>query len=281
MKCKLIGIWMILPLLGSCVGTDPSDLRPWEENGVEKLPSVSAEVKDKSHNYNYGPALTPGAPYLVVDGDTLYSIAFRLGLDFRELAKYNQIISPYTIFVGQRLITSGGLRVVTKSNKEKKLPALQKKNKELAHSSKTLSSKNISGRNEAVGGNNRKLSTTVKRWLWPSSGFVERRYSAQKHKGIDIVGQRGDDVRATANGYVVYAGIGLKGYGKLLIVKHNQTYLSAYGHNESLLVVEGEEVDAGQRIAKMGSSGTDSVKLHFEIRKLGVPIDPLSVLPVR
>ena len=101
------------------------------------------------------------------------------------------------------------------------------------------------------------------------------------HKGIDIAGKRGDPIVAVAAGKVVYAGTGIVGFGELLIVKHNEVYLSAYGHNDSLLVAEGQQVRAGQKIAEKGSSGTDKVKLHFEIRREGKPIDPMRILPKR
>ena len=110
---------------------------------------------------------------------------------------------------------------------------------------------------------------------------MARSYSDIRHKGIDIAGSRGDLIRASAAGEVVYTGTGLKGYGLLLIVKHNEQFLSAYGHNDLTLVEEGAWVNEGQAIAKMGSSGTDSVKLHFEIRREGQPIDPVKLLPRR
>ncbi len=121
----------------------------------------------------------------------------------------------------------------------------------------------------------------VKRWRWPSTGRVVRNFSQTRHKGIDIAGNRGDPVEAVAAGKVVYAGTGILGLGELLIVKHNDIYLSAYGHNDRLLVAEGDTVRAGQVIARKGSTGTDTVKLHFEIRKAGKPIDPVRVLPPR
>ena len=121
----------------------------------------------------------------------------------------------------------------------------------------------------------------VSRWRWPSAGRVIRGYSNNLHKGIDIAGKRGAPVRAVAAGNVVYAGTGVTGYGALIIVKHNDDYLSAYGHNDTLLVAEGDRVAAGQGIARMGSTGTDSVKLHFEIRRRGKPVDPLKILPRR
>ena len=108
-----------------------------------------------------------------------------------------------------------------------------------------------------------------------------RKYSGTVHKGVDIDGKAGDAVLATATGKVVYAGSGIVGYGKLLIVKHNEVYLSAYGHNRSLKVSEGDRVQAGQQIAEKGSSATNTVKLHFEIRRGGEPIDPLKLLPRR
>ena len=121
----------------------------------------------------------------------------------------------------------------------------------------------------------------MSRWRWPSNGKVVRTFASNVHKGIDIAGSRGDPVTATAAGKVVYAGAGVTGYGSLIIVKHNDTYLSAYGHNEQLLVSEGSVVKVGQQIATMGSSGTNSVKLHFELRRQGKPVDPLTLLPKR
>lgn len=108
-----------------------------------------------------------------------------------------------------------------------------------------------------------------------------RKFSATVHKGIDIAGDEGDPVIAVAAGQVVYAGTGIPGYGELLILRHNTRYLSAYGHNDRLLVGEGDRVNAGDQIATRGSSGTNSVKLHFEIRENGKPVDPMSLLPPR
>ncbi len=121
----------------------------------------------------------------------------------------------------------------------------------------------------------------VTAWRWPASGPVTRGYSSSVHKGIDIAGNRGDPVYAVADGTVVYAGTGIVGFGELVIVKHNDIYISAYGHNDRLLVRENDVVGAGQIIAEKGSSGTDTVKLHFEIRKEGKPVDPVKLLPGR
>jgi lipoprotein NlpD len=117
-------------------------------------------------------------------------------------------------------------------------------------------------------------------WMWPAEGKIVTGFSDTANlKGIDIAGKSGQPVFASAAGRVVYAGTGLRGYGKLIIVKHNTTYLSAYAHNKDILVKEGQQVTRGQKIAEMGNSDSDQVMLHFEIRKLGKPIDPLRFLP--
>ena len=118
-------------------------------------------------------------------------------------------------------------------------------------------------------------------WAWPADGRVLSRYSEGDAKGLDISGIRGEPVRAAASGRVVYQGSGLRGYGQLIIIKHNDEFLSAYAHNDRIYVKEGDAVKRGQKIADMGSSGSDRVKLHFEIRRQGVPIDPLKYLPKR
>jgi lipoprotein NlpD len=118
-------------------------------------------------------------------------------------------------------------------------------------------------------------------WIWPANGKVVGQFSEAGSKGLDIGGKAGDPVIAVGDGKVVYAGTGLRGYGKLIIVKHNATFLSAYAHNQNLLVKEGQSVTKGQKIAEMGSSDADQVKLHFEIRRQGKPVDPLKYLPPR
>jgi len=118
-------------------------------------------------------------------------------------------------------------------------------------------------------------------WTWPSAGKVLAGYSESSNKGLDIGGKAGDPVLAAGDGRVVYAGSGLRGYGQLVIIKHNNSFLSAYAHNQKILVKEKQEVTRGQKIAEMGDSDSDKVKLHFEIRRQGKPIDPLTYLPKR
>ena len=232
--------------------------------------------------------------YTVQRGDTLYSIAFRYGLDYRKVAAANRIPAPYTIYVGQRVAlkeapvpppapkpaapqpatTKSGTSstsVRTGASTAAVTPASQApKPKSVTKPSSSAATKSTPYTGSAVSG-----------WRWPTKGPVIRGYSSTVHKGIDIGGKRGDPVNAVAAGKVVYAGTGIVGFGELLIVKHNEVYLSAYGHNDRLLVSEGDTVSAGQRIAEKGSSGTDRVKLHFEIRKEGKPVDPQRLLPRR
>ena len=118
-------------------------------------------------------------------------------------------------------------------------------------------------------------------WTWPASGKLVGTFSEGGNKGIDINGKAGDAVLAAGGGKVVYSGTGLRGYGKLVIVKHNNTYLTAYAHNQNVLVKEGQSVSKGQKIAEMGNTDADQVKLHFEIRRQGKPVDPLKHLPQR
>jgi lipoprotein NlpD len=118
-------------------------------------------------------------------------------------------------------------------------------------------------------------------WIWPAQGTVLAGFDEAKNKGVDISGKAGDAVMASADGRVVYAGAGLRGYGNLIILKHNNTFLTAYAHNQTLLVKEDQSVRRGQKIAEMGSSDADRVKLHFEIRRQGKPVDPSKYLPTK
>jgi len=222
--------------------------------------------------------------YTVSAGETLYSIAWRYGLDFKALASTNNIRAPYTIYPGQRL----SLKMGSRTTKTKIKTTTKPKSKAVTHKpSVATKSTRIT-----VGSTASKVpssSSTLNRkhypfrWLWPSKAKLTQRFSlsGQVHKGVDLKGKLGESVTAANSGTVVYAGSGLVGYGKLLIIKHNDRYLSAYGHNNRLLVSEGERVKGGQKIAEMGRTGADEVKLHFEIRKDGKPVNPLKLLPKR
>ena len=213
------------------------------------------------------PPMVGAANYTVRPGDSLYKISFVTGQDWREIARLNNIKSPYVIHPGQVLTLKPSAQPAPKANSNPSATA-----------SKPPTVKAPPKTTEPP-------PTPIKAgaWVWPSKGALISRFSAgsKPHKGIDLAGSAGDPVYAANSGTVVYAGNGVRGYGNLLIVKHNATYLSAYAHNSRLLVGEGQAVTAGQKIAEFGDSGTDRVKLHFEIRQNGNPVDPLRVLPRR
>lgn len=245
--------------------------------------------------------------YQVAKGDTLYSIAWRYSLDHNELAEFNQLKNnliypgqklrlnsnnPKRYFDEQKLIAALFEEVLNKPVNEIKnissshQAGLDKKSKKTknTYKNKQLNKKKPQNvKREAVLTSAKKRSKNEIKWIWPANGDLLTRFSARQNeaKGIVISGKPGDPVRAVAPGQVVYGGSGLRGYGNLVIIKHSDDYLSAYAHNEKIHVVENELVDVGQRIADLGSSGTNSPKLHFEIRYRGKPVDPLNYLPGR
>lgn len=191
--------------------------------------------------------------HVVKRGETLYSIAWRYGVDDDALARWNHLSDPNVIYVGQRLRLTppGGTTVAARGGRS----AVRRASK----------------------------SAEIPAWQWPTRGTVVTRFgsSADIASGIGIGGHVGQPIDAAAAGKVVYAGSGLIGYGHLVIIKHNDTYLSAYGHNKRLLVHRGEHVERGQEIALMGRGPNHEPRLHFEIRRNGKPIDPLKYLSAR
>lgn len=219
----------------------------------------------------------------VEKGETLYSIGFYYGHDYQDIAKWNNIPAPYLIKEGQWLIVAPPENKEWEGGQNQTPSTLNKHNNNSSRqSSKTGNNTNnrpVKSQTEVTEDFTDRASP-VSKWSWPTQGStVEPIRKFSKHsKGIDIAGQLGQPVYSTAAGKVVYSGSGLIGYGKLIIVKHNKTYLSAYAHNQQMLVKEGDIVKQGQQIAKMGKSPQNSVMLHFEIRRNGKPIDPLSLL---
>lgn len=232
--------------------------------------------------------------YTVKPGDTLYSVSWRYGYDPREIAAWNTISHPYTIYVGQRLMiippyqtapreppaptgttypqgSSGTAAAVSQGAVISRTPL------PVATKPDTTPSAAVTSRVDTSGLS--RHSDNID-WRWPTKGMLRSSFgpSAGK-KGVDIAGTLGQPVFAAAAGKVVYSGNGLIGYGNLVIIKHDAHYLSAYGHNRRLLVKEGSEVKQGEKIAEMGDSGKDGVVLHFEIRRDGKPVDPLHYLP--
>jgi lipoprotein NlpD len=226
--------------------------------------------------------------YVVQRGDSIYSIAWIFGLDYRQIAADNHIPGPeYKLTLGQKLkivppqnsnhtIASSTADVCDHVVEIGKLPpptpALHEISKGNAIPHSQFSEIEQSSIQSCAGIN----------WTWPAQGKLADDFSAGSlNKGIDIFGKLGSSVRAAAAGKVVYAGNGLRGYGELIIIKHSTEFLSAYGHNQKLLVKEGQRVRAGQLIAKMGATQSGEIMLHFELRKSGKPVDPLIYLPKR
>ncbi len=218
--------------------------------------------------------------YKVRPGDTLYAIAWRQGLDYHRLAAWNGIRGPkYRIYPGQRLHLTRPPNRNVAPTKPKKSPSQPKVTpaKKRVKVEPTVPKQAKTGTAPKIGKESVKLS-----WRWPTKGRVVQTYSSRdrNRKGIRISGHPGQPVKAAEAGRVVYSGSGLVGYGNLIIVKHNNNYLSAYGYNRKLLVKEGDKVAGGDRIADMGSprKGAEPL-LHFEIRKQGKPVNPLGLLP--
>ena len=211
--------------------------------------------------------------YTVKRTDTLYSIAWRYGLDYHQLARWNHIEVKSPIYPGQRLrlIKPDKSVVVSKpqTHTETETKTKTKTQQAAVTSTPVVKTDTFSGRDPG-------------RWVWPTSGKLLNTFLASKldRRGIDIAGKLGQPVLAVADGKVVYSGNGLAGYGNLIIIKHSDTYLSAYAYCQERLVQEGMVVNSGKRVATMGTRD-NTAKLHFEIRRNGKPVDPLKYLPQR
>ena len=202
-------------------------------------------------------------------GETLYSIAFEYGRDHRDVARWNRISKPYTIYPKQKL------RVIPIRSDAKTFKKTDtRKVRTTTRIKKDIKPSNIKVKHVA----NSKL-----KWRWPTQGKVSSTFSIRDpgRRGIDIVGRKGQPIKASASGRVVYRGNGLRGYGNLIIIKHNETYFSAYAHTDNVVVKENEKVKLGQKLADMGNTGSEKIKLHFEIRRNGKPVNPLRYLPKR
>lgn len=218
----------------------------------------------------------PSGYHIVRKGETLYAIAWRHGLDYRQVAAWNGIRAPYTIFPGQRL------RLVERSTQQPR-KSMPRKTQQAASSlprntkppaEHKLPVPPVSSRQAPAPQHN-----DVLHWRWPAAGMVVSGFDDADQKGIDISGRLGQPIYAAADGQVVYSGGGLRGYGKLIIIKHNSRFISAYAHNNNVLVMEGDRVIGGQRIAEMGRARSGQPMLHFEIRQDGRPVNPLRYLP--
>ncbi|EGM78664.1 metalloendopeptidase-like membrane protein [Rheinheimera sp. A13L] len=256
-------------------------------------PAPVTTLNDIKNYYKKYPQGQPGSAHTVQPGDTLYSIAFRAGMDYRQLAKLNNIAPPYRILVGQKihlvnvsLSSSAPKRPVSAVKSQKSTTSTVKTAKQnqskLTTANKAVARNNQTGyvqkqtvKENATSATNSVSSSKV-RWAWPVRGPILAGFSNAEHgnKGLDIGGKAGTPIKAAAAGEVVYAGNALRGYGNLVIIRHNDDFLSAYAHNRKLLVKERDTVVSGQTIAEMGNTDAPSVRLHFEIRFRGKSVDP-------
>lgn len=269
-----------IPIEDRVAGQNP--VRTQQQSQVQRPSSPVAVSSPVSMGSTMPGAENAGKPgyYAVRSGDTLTKIALEHGQAWRDIARWNGLDNPNLIEVDQVL------RVVP--------PSMDASNRAAAAKPAATPTTNPSSNPATNAVSNPSVNATPAAaplnaapnddnlvFAWPHPGQVLSGFDETKNKGLDFAGKAGDPVLAAADGKVVYAGSGLRGYGNLVILKHNNTYLTAYAHNQTLLVKEDQTVQKGQRIAEMGSSDADRVKLHFEIRKQGKPVDPAKLLPAR
>lgn len=245
--------------------------------------------------------------YTVKPGDTLIRIGLDHGQSYRDISRWNNLDNPNRIEVGQvlRVVPPSSSSAVaaarpaaTSTPAPAARPSTQPAQNNPASQASTSAAqpKPTTEQNPPVVAsqtataapavNDMQANGTATNdedvgWIWPSKGPILAGFDDPKNKGVDIGGNAGDPVVAAGDGKVVYAGAGLRGYGNLVILKHNATYLTAYAHNQSLTVKEDQTVKKGQKIAEMGNTDADRVKLHFEVRRQGRPVDPMKYLPAR
>ena len=260
---------LVLALVSACTSTRVpapvedrgSSLGGQSGRGASAVPAASLPGAENAGKPGY---------YTVKPGDTLHRIALDNGQTWRDLVLWNHLSNPNVIEVGQvvRVAPPG-------ASTETSGVVVQPINTAPVPSADSKAPANKAPASPAP------LSDEGLGFIWPSSGSVSAGFDEAHNKGLDIIGKAGDPVLAAADGQVVYAGSGLRGYGNLIILKHNNTYLTAYAHNKALLVKEDQRVKKGEKIAEMGNTDADRVKLHFEVRRLGKPVDPMRVLPAR
>ncbi len=295
---RIGGAVLLMVLMAGCAATRPAPV-------ADRLPQPSAKLPAKPAPS----AVTRAAPadqprpdfYTVKTGDTLYSIALEFGLDYRELATWNGI-DPARIRVGQQLRLAPPRGVVAAPLHA---PAGTVETQPLGTGRTVAGGAKAEPRGVRVPYSDQayaqmagvKPEPAVKPevfpdakadrskdgdevdWIWPVTGKIITPFNDASSKGIGIAGKMGQPVIAAGPGRVIFSGTGIRGLGKLIVIKHNEKFLSVYAHNRELLVKEGQTVTRGQKIAEMGNTDADQVKLHFEIRRLGKPVDPAGLLP--
>ena len=254
---------------------------------------LNSQYEEESGGYT-------SSTYEVKQGDTLFAIAWYTGNDYRDIAQYNNLSEPYRIYPGQILRVVPPVKQVKTSKKASNTTSHStdptttaidkrridpKKSQAYGKGEKVVNRHNVTPVIKPSNSVKKKAPNSfpdkVKTWVWPAKGKLVETFSKTEsgNKGIDIAAAKGSPIYAAADGKVVYSGSALRGYGNLVIIKHTDTFLSAYAYNDTILVKEREWVYAGQKIATMGNTGTDSVRLHFEVRYRGKSLDPLRYLP--
>jgi lipoprotein NlpD len=296
-------LWLVLLLAGCGSTRTPAPVS--ERNATVTKPAPVTVPKGAVREQDPRPEF-----YTVKKGDTLYMIALDHGLDYKELAEWNSIDNPNVILLGQQLRlrapvstviatplksspsvegkpVASGVTPPVAGTTAGELVKTQPKAVKLPYSDQALAALSGAqgkpaspppGKAEASAASDEDDERVD--WNWPAGGKLLSTFNESTNlKGIGIAGTAGQPIFASAPGKVLYSGDGIRGYGKLVIIKHNKVYLSVYAHNSQLLVKEGQTIIKGQKIAEMGSTDSDAVKLHFEIRRFGKPVDPLKLLP--
>ncbi|ODS92976.1 MAG: peptidase [Comamonas sp. SCN 65-56] len=279
----VLGVALVLPGCGTSVNQAPVESRGTAATGAADPSQTAATAAPAT-------APLPGAEnagkpgyYTVKPGDTLIRIGLDHGQAWKDIARWNQLDNPNVIEVGQvlRVVPPDSATAAAAVAADKGVVTRPVASNGTAGPAPAPTVVAAAPNPPAAAAAVPTAPSGAIAFAWPASGTVLTGFDEARNKGVDIGGKAGDPVLAAADGRVVYAGAGLRGYGNLIILQHNKTFLTAYAHNQKLLVKEDQTVQRGQKIAEMGSSDADRVKLHFEIRREGKPVDPLKYLPAR
>ncbi len=284
-RAATMGVWLAGLLLLSACGTGPNTAPVEDRRTPTSRPVMdpnTAAVRQPPGFENAGKA----GYYTVKPGETLIRIGLETGQNWKDIAAWNILAQPNQIEVGQVLrvippVAAAASAAVPESSGVVTRPIGSASIAAGQVQPGQASSAAAKPGAAAPAAESAAASDSGLSWIWPVPGPVLAGFDEVKNKGLDLGGTAGEPVLAAAEGRVVYVGAGLRGYGNLIILKHNNTYLTAYAHNKTLLVKEDQAVRKGQKIAEMGNSDADRVKLHFEVRRQGKPVDPLKYLPPR
>ncbi len=276
----------LLALLGGCAS--PTHKAPVEDRGARSAAPNSASPGAAAEPAKPLPgAENAGKPgyYSVRPGDTLIRVGLESGQNWRDIARWNNIDNPNLLEVGQVLrVVAPGADTTATTARPVPPTKVEARPLDAPGAAPVAAAASVPAAPVAPAASGSAAATPKDdevAWAWPTAGTVAGAFEEGRSKGLVFTGKAGDPVLAAGDGRVIYVGSGVRGYGNLVIVKHNATYLTAYAHNQTLLVKEDQVVRRGQKIAEMGSSDADRVQLHFEIRKLGRPMDPARLLPPR